>query len=248
VRVGTPAMVTSRSGGVPVRAEVTSIQPSVEPAARTGVVEALVPNLDESFLPGQFVTLEILIGESRPAPVIPSQAIHVQVVPIEGSVQSRATQSFVWVADPIPGQSGRFTAMRREVELGDRSGGMTAVVSGLEPGELVVVQGGAAIRSGQTVTAVVGGSQVATGEVTVEVTDEGYKPSTVNLQAGRAHRITFVRRSLSACGEELEFPALGIKVDLPLNEPVVVEIPARPEGEISFVCGMDMLKGRVILR
>jgi RND family efflux transporter MFP subunit len=248
VRIGSAVSVVPRSGGIPVRAEVTSIQPSVEPTARTGVVEALVPNEDERFLPGQFVTMEILIGESQPMIVIPSQAIHVQVVPIEGSVQSRATQSFVWVADPIPGQSGRFTAMRRELELGDRSGGMTSVVSGLAAGEFIVVQGGAAIRSGQTVTAVEGGSQVASGEVTVEVTDEGYKPSTVNLEAGRAHRITFVRRSLSACGEELEFPALGTKVDLPLNEPVVVEIPARPEGELSFACGMDMLRGRVILR
>jgi plastocyanin domain-containing protein len=42
------------------------------------------------------------------------------------------------------------------------------------------------------------------------------------------------------------FPSLGVKRALPLNEPVTIEVtPAR--GELAFACGMDMLKGTVVV-
>jgi plastocyanin domain-containing protein len=35
---------------------------------------------------------------------------------------------------------------------------------------------------------------------------------------------------------------------LPLNEPVVVEFTPRSAGEIGFVCGMNMLRGTVVVQ
>jgi plastocyanin domain-containing protein len=41
------------------------------------------------------------------------------------------------------------------------------------------------------------------------------------------------------------FPSLNIKRALPLNEPVVIEFTPAKTGE--FACGMNMLKGVVVV-
>jgi RND family efflux transporter MFP subunit len=58
-----------------VQARVTSIFPAVDPTARTAIVEALYPNTDNRFLPGEYLTMEITTGESKAALVVPSSAV-----------------------------------------------------------------------------------------------------------------------------------------------------------------------------
>lgn len=75
----------------------------------------------------------------------------------------------------------------------------------------------------------------------------GYVPDTIVARAGEPLRITFTREDSSPCSERVVFPDFGIAADLPLNEPVVVELlPERP-GEYAFTCGMEMLHGRLIV-
>jgi plastocyanin domain-containing protein len=40
---------------------------------------------------------------------------------------------------------------------------------------------------------------------------------------------------------------LNIKRALPLNQPVVIEFTPERNGDIAFACGMDMLKGVVVV-
>jgi plastocyanin domain-containing protein len=56
-----------------------------------------------------------------------------------------------------------------------------------------------------------------------------------------------VRTTDKTCGTEVVFPALGIRRPLPLNEPVVIEFTPKSFGEIAFVCGMNMLRGTVVV-
>ena len=42
------------------------------------------------------------------------------------------------------------------------------------------------------------------------------------------------------------FPSLGIRAKLPANETVLVNLPALPEGEIRFACGMGMYRGMIL--
>jgi len=84
--------------------------------------------------------------------------------------------------------------------------------------------------------------------VTVTVTGEGYSPATIRLRRNVPARITFIRTSEVTCGAEVAFPALGIRRELPLNEPVVIRFTPRKSGTLSFVCGMDMWRGSVIVR
>ena len=45
----------------------------------------------------------------------------------------------------------------------------------------------------------------------------------------------------------MDIPALGLKKPLPLKQEVEIAIPAGPAREIPFACGMNMLKGTVIV-
>ena len=82
----------------------------------------------------------------------------------------------------------------------------------------------------------------------VLVTEQGYEPAKVTLKAGSAARITFVRTSDKTCGTEVVFPSLNIRRALPLNQPVAVDFTPSAAGELTFVCGMNMLRGAVVVQ
>jgi plastocyanin domain-containing protein len=43
-------------------------------------------------------------------------------------------------------------------------------------------------------------------------------------------------------------PDYDIKRELPLNEPVVVEFTPEKAGTISFACGMNMQRGKIVVK
>jgi plastocyanin domain-containing protein len=86
------------------------------------------------------------------------------------------------------------------------------------------------------------GAQTAT----VEVTDNGFEPSSLKLKAGTPAKVTFVRKTDGTCAKEVVIKEYNIERKLPLNEPVTVEFTPR-KGEFSFACGMNMIKGKLIV-
>jgi plastocyanin domain-containing protein len=84
--------------------------------------------------------------------------------------------------------------------------------------------------------------------VKVLVTERGYEPAKVTVRAGTPARIIIVRTTDKTCGTEVVFPSLNIKRALPLNQPVTIEFTPTASGEIGFVCGMNMLKGSVVVQ
>jgi membrane fusion protein (multidrug efflux system) len=113
---------------------VDFVDPTVQVPARTILVKAQVLNPDRALRPGMFVEAR-LVTEMRPeAVVVPEDAI----LPLEG-------RNFVWVVE-------EGSASRREVELGVRTPGFVEVLSGLSPGEQVVVGGLQQLREGAPVT------------------------------------------------------------------------------------------------
>jgi RND family efflux transporter MFP subunit len=76
IRVGNRVRVrTMRDPGGVVDTRVTSIFPAVDPVARTAVVEAIVPNADGRFLPGEYLSMEISTRAKQSALVVPSSAV-----------------------------------------------------------------------------------------------------------------------------------------------------------------------------
>jgi hypothetical protein len=47
---------------------------------------------------------------------------------------------------------------------------------------------------------------------------------------------------------EVVFPSLNLRRALPLNEAVAVECTPKSSGEIGFICGMNMVRGTVVVQ
>lgn len=84
--------------------------------------------------------------------------------------------------------------------------------------------------------------------VTVKLTKEGYQPESFKLKRNVPARVTFVRETDETCGKEVVIKDYDIKRALPLNEPVVVEFTPRKTGEFTFACGMNMIRGKIIVQ
>jgi plastocyanin domain-containing protein len=88
-----------------------------------------------------------------------------------------------------------------------------------------------------------GGVQVV--DVTVK---GGYQPASIVAEAGRTLRLNFTRRESTPCGEEVVFPEFGRRAHLPEGGTVPVEVTPPAPGVYEFTCGMNMYKGRIVVR
>jgi HlyD family secretion protein len=236
IQIGGQVSIRAASGdSSPIKARISSISPAVDPGSRTGVVEVLWPNSDRRFSPGQFVSMEIELGSSRLALVVPRGAIQ--------SPPGTTDQPFVWVAK-LEGE--QLIARRTEVRTGVSDGEGIEITEGLDEGQRVVTQGGAYLREGGTIIAPK--DEVAAKGPVIEVSATGFSPSSIEIESGKPTTITFIRISEEGCGTEVLFPDLKINQPLPLNKPVPITITPKKPGELKFSCGMDMMKGKVIVR
>jgi plastocyanin domain-containing protein len=85
-------------------------------------------------------------------------------------------------------------------------------------------------------------------KATVEVSAQGYKPPSITLRRGVLARLTFIRKVEETCGREMVIPAYGINRPLPLNIPVVIQFTPNKSGRFKFTCGMDMFRGRLLVK
>ncbi|MHA8110156.1 cupredoxin domain-containing protein [Lactobacillaceae bacterium Melli_B4] len=83
--------------------------------------------------------------------------------------------------------------------------------------------------------------------VTVTV-DGGYQPNVVNFKQGVPAEIKFVRNSDQGCLGTVQSKDLGFKAALPLNEAQTFTVNTDQAGEYEFSCGMDMVKGKVVVQ
>lgn len=84
--------------------------------------------------------------------------------------------------------------------------------------------------------------------IAVRVHASGYDPSEITAPANEPVRLIFTRTTDEGCGQQLVFPDLGIRRDLPLDEPVPVDLTMPASGRVRFTCGMDMFRGAVVAR
>lgn len=80
------------------------------------------------------------------------------------------------------------------------------------------------------------------------VVDGGYQPGRITMAAGERVRLRFIRREHTPCTREVVFPGLDIRRELPTDQPVVIELPALAAGEYEFRCGMNMIRGTLVVQ
>jgi membrane fusion protein (multidrug efflux system) len=114
---------------------VSSVDSRVDPSTRSVTVRALVPNAQGLLKPGMFMNVRLARGDVEVL-VVPEESL----VPEQGDV-------FVYVV-----QDGK--AAKRKIVAGNRTVGSVQVTSGLQAGELVVIEGTQKLRDGANVTLV----------------------------------------------------------------------------------------------
>jgi len=114
-------------------ATVDFVDPAVQEQSRTIVVKATAPDPDGALRAGMFVEARLATRSREGAVVIR-----------EDAVQPLRTANIVWaVVDGV--------ARRRVVQLGARAEGTVEILSGIEPGEIVVVGGLERMQEGMPV-------------------------------------------------------------------------------------------------
>lgn len=131
--------ITATTAAFPDRTfagRIAQVDSRIDPTTRTVRVRAILPNSDEAIRPGMLMTVQVL---SNPREVL--------AMP-ETAILDEAGGSFVFRVNQA---NGGQTAERVQVETGQRSGGMAEILSGLNPGDLVITEGLQAVRPGQQV-------------------------------------------------------------------------------------------------
>ena len=84
-------------------------------------------------------------------------------------------------------------------------------------------------------------------EVRVTVRD-GYDPGVIEVAAGRPVRLLFRREEVAGCSDNVLIPEWGIAQRLPAHQETAVEFTPRKPGTYAFTCGMNMMRGRIVVR
>lgn len=75
----------------------------------------------------------------------------------------------------------------------------------------------------------------------------GYSPDVIAVKAGRPVRLDFYRDETASCSEQIVFGDFGIARDLPAFETTAIEFTPEEPGEYTFTCGMNMMRGKLIV-
>lgn len=90
-------------------------------------------------------------------------------------------------------------------------------------------------------------ANVPAGATQITVSSNGYEPSSVSVKKGEPIKLAFYRADADNCGGEVIIAKQNIKKKLAVGETVLVEFTPTEAGEIAFACGMDMLRGKVVV-
>lgn len=76
----------------------------------------------------------------------------------------------------------------------------------------------------------------------------GYSPDVIVVRQGTPVRLNFYRDETASCSEKVIFGDFGIARVLPPFKTTPIELTPEKEGEFIFTCGMNMLRGKLIVR
>lgn len=91
-------------------------------------------------------------------------------------------------------------------------------------------------------------AEIPKDAVKITVSENGFEPTEVNINSD-VKKLAFYRADANNCGGEVVLKGLDIKKQLPVGEVVLVDLPDSLKGNtIDFACGMNMLKGKIIIQ
>ena len=76
----------------------------------------------------------------------------------------------------------------------------------------------------------------------------GYSPDVIVVKSGVPVRLNFYRDETSSCSEQVIFGDFGIVKDLPSFKTTPIEFTPEKTGEFTFACGMNMIRGKLVVQ
>lgn len=110
--------------------EVYAVEPQIDPQTRTLKIRARTPNPQGKLIPGQFVSIELILEQLSEAILIPTES----VVPVQDGAK-------VYVL-----KQGKATELM--VVAGERTASKLEITKGLQPGDTVITTGILQLRPG----------------------------------------------------------------------------------------------------
>jgi plastocyanin domain-containing protein len=89
-------------------------------------------------------------------------------------------------------------------------------------------------------------TQAGVQEIKVTVKG-GYSPDVIVVKQGVPVKLDFYRDETASCSEQVVFGDFGIARDLAAFKTTSIEFTPDKAGEFTFVCGMNMLRGKLIV-
>ena len=126
--------------GAMLEGRITRISPSADPSSRVFEVEAALPNPEGRLKVGMLATLRL--GDAEPASIVS--------IPLAAVVRP-AGDSSGYAVYVVKDSAGHPAARLTRVRLGDVTGNLITVQSGLAGGERVIVRGATIVADGQAV-------------------------------------------------------------------------------------------------
>jgi plastocyanin domain-containing protein len=96
----------------------------------------------------------------------------------------------------------------------------------------------------EKVAAGVTGAGVQEVKITVK---GGYSPDVIVVKRGLPVKLDFYRDETASCSDQVIFGDFGIARDLPPYKTTAVEFTPEKSGEFTFTCGMNMLRGKLVV-
>jgi plastocyanin domain-containing protein len=91
-------------------------------------------------------------------------------------------------------------------------------------------------------------AQVADGVQEVKVIVKGgYSPDIIVVKQGAPVKLDFYRDETASCSEEIVFGDFGIARHLPAFQTTTIEFTPEEPGEFTFTCGMNMMRGKLVV-
>lgn len=75
----------------------------------------------------------------------------------------------------------------------------------------------------------------------------GYSPDVIVVRRGVPVKLDFFRDETASCSDQVIFGDFGIARDLPPYKTTAIEFTPDKTGEFTFTCGMNMLRGKLIV-
>ena len=76
----------------------------------------------------------------------------------------------------------------------------------------------------------------------------GYTPDRIEVEQWRPVRLNFLRKESTSCTEQVILGDFGIAKELPKDRTVPVEFTPEKLGEFVFHCGMNMVRGTIVVK